>query len=143
MARNLDLNSLDSLSRTCHILHSALLQDRRGLINSSLRCSLEDVTVDPQDTLRFRARSANWYYGQDSFARTDFQGKSGQCARDMVGPCRRCGTIVCRVSSQSLILTAATTPDCINTRIALSNHLLRSCSEIDIGVSAPNALRHP
>ncbi|KAK0671737.1 hypothetical protein QBC41DRAFT_314919 [Cercophora samala] len=96
VARNLDLNSLDSLSRTCRILHSALLQDRRGLINSSLRCSLEDVTVDPQDTLRFRARSANWYYGQDSSARTDFQGKSGQCARDLVGPCRRCGTIVCR-----------------------------------------------
>jgi hypothetical protein len=26
-----------------------------------------------------------------------YNGKSGDCARDMVGECRRCGDVICRV----------------------------------------------
>lgn len=67
-------------------------------MESTLRCTYQDVVVDPQDTLRFRARAGNWYYMED-LTRIAPEGlfKSGDCARDMVSECRRCGTVICRV----------------------------------------------
>lgn len=97
VASSLDLNTLDSLSRTCRQIRQNLLQYRKMLLASTLRCVNEDLPVDPDETLRYRARAGNWYYMQD-VARSVYTGKSGQCARDLVAECRRCGTVVCRVS---------------------------------------------
>jgi hypothetical protein len=59
-----------------------------------LHCSNEDVPVDRDETLRYRARAGNWFYMEDG---RSYNGKSGHCARDLVGGCRRCGEVVCRV----------------------------------------------
>jgi hypothetical protein len=77
-----------------------LLQYRKMLLVSTLHCVNEDLPVDPEETLRYRARAGNWYYMQDA-GRSSYSGKSGQCARDLVAECRRCGTVVCRVSDQA------------------------------------------
>ncbi|KAL2152571.1 hypothetical protein VTH82DRAFT_5755 [Thermothelomyces myriococcoides] len=95
VAASIDLNTLDSLSRTCRRIRSALLPYRKMLLASTLHCVNENIPVDPEDTLRYRARASNWWYMQDA-ARSSYNGKSGQCARDMVSECRRCGTVVCR-----------------------------------------------
>ncbi|KAI2779726.1 hypothetical protein F4815DRAFT_471955 [Daldinia loculata] len=95
IASSIDLNTLDNLSRTCRQVHQALLQYRSTLLAHTLHCVNEDVPVDPEDTFRYRARAGNWYYMEDG--RTgDYNGKSGNCARDMVAECRRCATAVCR-----------------------------------------------
>jgi len=99
VAANLDLNSLDSLSRTCRQIHEGVLQYRKMLLVSTLHCVNEHLPVDPEETLRFRARAGNWFYMEDTPGRTGYNGKSGQCARDLVSECRRCGTVVCRVCS--------------------------------------------
>lgn len=97
IASSIDLNTLDNLSRTCRQVHQALLQYRSTLLAHTLHCVNEDIPVDPEDTFRYRARAGNWYYMEDG--RTgDYNGKSGNCARDMVAECRRCATAVCRVS---------------------------------------------
>jgi hypothetical protein len=98
VASSIDLNTLDNLSRTCRQIREGLLQYRKMLLVSTLHCSNEHLPVDPEETLRYRARAANWYYMQDA-GRSSYNGKSGQCARDLVAECRRCGTVVCRVSS--------------------------------------------
>ncbi|KAI6361673.1 hypothetical protein MCOR25_006418 [Pyricularia grisea] len=95
ISRFLDLNSLDNLSRTCRQVHADLLQYRKILMMSALRCSNEEVPVDPEETLRYRARAGNWYYMEDT-SRTSYAGKAGSCARDLVSECRRCSTVVCR-----------------------------------------------
>ncbi|KAK4127324.1 hypothetical protein N657DRAFT_677958 [Parathielavia appendiculata] len=95
VASSIDLNTLDNLSRTCRQIRENLLQYRKMLLVSTLHCTNEHLPVDPEETLRFRARAANWYYMQDA-GRSGYHGKSGQCARDLVAECRRCGTVVCR-----------------------------------------------
>jgi hypothetical protein len=79
-------------------VREGLLQYRKTLLVSTLRCCNEDLPVDPEDTLRYRARAGNWYYAEDTARTTSYNGKSGQCARDLVSECRRCGTVICRVS---------------------------------------------
>ncbi|CAK7200964.1 hypothetical protein SEUCBS139899_003664 [Sporothrix eucalyptigena] len=91
----IDQNTLDNLSRTCRQIRVGLLQFRKSLLASSLRCCNEDLPVDTDETLRYRARAGNWFYMEDQ-ARTNFDSKAGECARDMVSECRRCGTVVCR-----------------------------------------------
>jgi hypothetical protein len=98
MAAHIDLNTLDSLSRTCYRIHRSMAEYRKPLMLSTLHCSNEHLPVDPEETLRYRARASNWFYMEDSPGRSSTTGKSGQCARDLVGECRRCGTVVCRVS---------------------------------------------
>lgn len=113
MAAQLDLNDLDSLSRTCRGVHNSLIQYRSILLKSTLHCSNEEVPVDPESTLRYRARAGNWYYMDDQ-ARSADSGKAGSCARDMVAQCRKCSTIVCRVSIILLpsLLAVAAQPGC-------------------------------
>jgi hypothetical protein len=96
IASNLDLNTLDNLSRTCRQIREGLLQYRKMMLVSTLHCSYEHLPIDPEETLRYRARAGNWFYMEDR-ARTSYNGKSGECARDLVSECRRCGTVVCRV----------------------------------------------
>lgn len=91
---SIDLNTLDSLARTSFLIHDALVQNRHALMRATLRCCNEQVPVDRDETLRYRARAGNWYYMEDG---RGYNGKSGQCARDLVGQCRRCGEVVCRV----------------------------------------------
>lgn len=96
IASSIDLNTLDSLSRTCRLVHHGLLQYRSILLSSTLRCCNETVAVDPAETFRYRARAGNWFYMEDG---RNYSGKSGDCARDMVGECRRCSQVICRVSA--------------------------------------------
>lgn len=98
LVSQLDLNDVDSLSRTCRGVHDSLLQNRPVLLRSTIRCSNDDVPVDPESTLRYRARAGNWYYMEDTSRCAQYNGKSGSCARDMVASCRKCATIICRVS---------------------------------------------
>lgn len=92
---SIDLNTLDSLARTTFYIHDGLLQNRQVLMSSTLRCSNENVPVDREETLRYRARAGNWFYMEDG---RNYNGKHGHCARDLVGGCRRCDAVVCRVS---------------------------------------------
>lgn len=89
----IDLNTLDSLARASFYIHNALIQYRRTLLHSTLHCINEHVPVDHEETLRYRARAINLFYMDDG---RSCNGKSGDCARDLVGPCRRCGDVVCR-----------------------------------------------
>ncbi|KAI3398405.1 hypothetical protein diail_9225 [Diaporthe ilicicola] len=96
VAAQLDLNDLDSLSRTCRGVHDSLLQYRSILLKSTVHCTNEELPVDPESTLRYRARAGNWYYMEDTSRSSYYNGKAGSCARDMVSKCRNCSTIVCR-----------------------------------------------
>lgn len=91
---SIDLNTLDALARTTRYIHDGLIQYRSILVASTLHCSNEDVQVNPEELLRYRARTANWHYMEDG---RSFHGKSGHCARDMVDECRKCGEVICRV----------------------------------------------
>ncbi|KAF4968878.1 hypothetical protein FZEAL_10334 [Fusarium zealandicum] len=93
IASSLDLNTLDALSRTCRLIHHGLLQYRTILLSSTLHCRNESVPVDGAETFRYRARAGNWFYMEDG---RSYNGKSGDCARDMVGECRRCNEVICR-----------------------------------------------
>ncbi|KAF4971370.1 hypothetical protein FSARC_1802 [Fusarium sarcochroum] len=93
IASCIDLNTLDALSRTCRLVHHGLIQYRNILITSTLHCRNEDVPVDGSETFRYRARAGNWFYMEDG---RSYNGKSGDCARDMVGECRRCSDVICR-----------------------------------------------
>ncbi|KAH9878275.1 hypothetical protein J1614_003492 [Plenodomus biglobosus] len=77
LASQLDLNTLHDLSRTCRQFRANLLDFRSQLVKHTLHCGNE---------------------GSSSSAspRQLTSGRVGQCARDMVGDCQRCGTVVCR-----------------------------------------------
>ncbi|KAF2201187.1 hypothetical protein GQ43DRAFT_440828 [Delitschia confertaspora ATCC 74209] len=77
VARQIDLNTLHNLSRTCRQFRANLLEYRDQLVKNTLHCGNENVVpgaMPPKMT----------------------SGKIGKCARDMVGECQRCGTVVCR-----------------------------------------------
>jgi hypothetical protein len=103
LARYVDLNTLDSLSRTCRQVRATLLVFRHQLIKQTLRCENEDIEkisellrqgVDIPDNLKDMIRlldQDNLYTGRLT------RGRVGKCARDMVSECRRCSRTVCRV----------------------------------------------
>lgn len=101
LASLLDLNSLHNLSRTCRQFRVNLLQFRDQLVTQSLRCSKEDLQRG--EALAARLRESRMIWRTSGPEAREWQGhritsgKVGKCARDMVGECRRCGTIVCRV----------------------------------------------
>lgn len=108
IASHIDIVTLDSLARTCHAARGGLLQNRKALLASTLRCYQDPLPVDSRDTFRYRARAGTWFLqNRTSRQLQNFNGKSGQCARDMVSECRNCSKIICRVSGPfdiSLIL---------------------------------------
>jgi hypothetical protein len=137
IASHIDLNSLDALSLSCRQVRANLLQFRTQLITSTLHCENEDVELDPEHTFRYRARAADWYFveaGRDAHG----SGKVGDCARDMVGGCRRCGMVVCRVcfGLNKMALKSLTQRD----RTALSNLQRLFYYAIDTVVSVRLAL---
>ncbi|KAF2682996.1 hypothetical protein K458DRAFT_488211 [Lentithecium fluviatile CBS 122367] len=77
LARQLDLNTLHDLSRTCRQFRANLLEYRDQLVKHTLHCENEDGAGVRQD-------------------RQLTSGRVGKCARDMVGECQRCSTVVCR-----------------------------------------------
>ena len=95
----LDLNSLHELSRTCRALRAVLLLYRTRLIASALTCA--NAAVNPALRLgdALHASHRVWTaYGRDGVKIGRItSGKVGACARDLVGPCRRCSRVVCRV----------------------------------------------
>jgi hypothetical protein len=108
LAKCVDLNTLDALSRTCRQFRANLLVFRHQLIKLTLRCENEYIlTVSKKllsgesipDNLKYMLQyvtqeSANWALFTSN--------KGGKCARDMVQECRRCSQIVCRVSVKAL-----------------------------------------
>lgn len=97
IASHIDLNTIDALSLTCRQIRANLLQFRQQLIISTLHCENEEIEPDPEHTFRYRARAADWYFvesGREAIG--SGAGKFGDCARDMVGECRRCNRVVCR-----------------------------------------------
>ncbi|KFY20942.1 hypothetical protein V491_03294, partial [Pseudogymnoascus sp. VKM F-3775] len=65
---HIDLNTLDSLARTCRQIRENLLQFRSQLINRTLRCSNDAVELNKNHTLRYRARATNWYFVEEDGA---------------------------------------------------------------------------
>lgn len=138
IASHIDLNTLDALSRTCRQVRANLLQFRTQLLQSTLHCENEKVELDPDNTFRYRARAADWYFVDIGRATAVDTGKVGDCARDMVNGCRRCGRVVCRVS-----LCPVLRPNYVLTdgRIVRSNLPHRYYYSIDIDVSVKHVLR--
>lgn len=98
LAGHLDLNSLHDLSRACRQFRANLLQCRKQLIAQSLRCSKEDGDRSSTHADQLREARLAWRAnGRSDYAGRMTSGKVGKCARDMVGECRNCGTVVCRV----------------------------------------------
>ncbi|KKA30714.1 hypothetical protein TD95_004438 [Thielaviopsis punctulata] len=75
VASHIDLNTLDSLARTCRPIHNALMQFHGALMRSTIHCVRESLA-------------------SSSYA--PFGYKPSSCARDMVSECRRCNMTVCR-----------------------------------------------
>ncbi|KAK8915140.1 hypothetical protein VCV18_010683 [Metarhizium anisopliae] len=98
---SIDLNTLDSLARSCRSVHDGLIQYRNVLVTSTLHCTNEQVPLNPEELLRYRARASNWHYMEDG---RNYNGKSGTCARDMVDECRKCGEVICRAPIAALAI---------------------------------------
>ncbi|EMD70205.1 hypothetical protein GGP41_000340 [Bipolaris sorokiniana] len=91
LAAQLDLNTLHDLSRTCRQFRVNLLEYRSQLVKHTLHCVNEDV--EPGETPGSSLQGGRYGMAMESRLTT---GRVGICARDMVGECQRCGTIVCR-----------------------------------------------
>lgn len=104
LARYLDLNTLDALSRTCRQIRANLIPYSRQLVKRTLRCDtqynaiLNDIIREGL-SLSEGTRLANRLINEEAPKNGRLRwGISGLCARDMVGECQRCSKIVCRVS---------------------------------------------
>ncbi|TKA70094.1 hypothetical protein B0A55_08024 [Friedmanniomyces simplex] len=98
LASYLDLNSLHDLSRTCRQFRAHLLQYRAQLIEQSLTCANENSRPAARLGHALHASHQIWRaYGTNGVKVGRItSGKLGACARDLVGPCRRCSKIICR-----------------------------------------------
>ncbi|KAE8553470.1 hypothetical protein EYB25_004852 [Talaromyces marneffei] len=102
LARYLDLNTLDALSRTCRQIRANLIPYSRQLVKRTLRCEtqynviLNELLregVSLSEGVKLANRSINDDAPKNGRLRW---GISGLCARDMVGECQRCSKVVCR-----------------------------------------------
>ncbi|KAG9245156.1 hypothetical protein BJ878DRAFT_502801 [Calycina marina] len=129
---HIDLNTLDALARTCRQIRANMLQYHDQLIASTLHCENECIESSPEHTFRYRAHAADWYF-VDSGRDAHGVGKVGDCARDMVGGCRRCARIVCR---NCIIKPPAPTLNCKRHR-----RLCKSCQKAPLSkLTAINVL---
>lgn len=96
LASLLDLNTLHDLSRTCRQFRANLLQYRKMLKALTLRCQNEFPELKGDLNQDVHASSAARMFRLKKTERIT-SGKIGPCARDMVGECRKCSKIVCRV----------------------------------------------
>lgn len=104
LARYLDLNTLDALSRTCRQIRANLIPYSRQLVKRTLRCETQynvilNELLREGVSLSEGTNLANQLINEDAPKNGRLRwGISGLCARDMVGECQRCSKIVCRVS---------------------------------------------
>lgn len=106
LASYLDLTDLDHLSLTCRSLREALIQFAYQLKQYSLRCSneIKDEEQESMDEATALYLSLEESMGNGGHTAMGYpypsslglSGRSSRCARDMVGPCRRCGVVICR-----------------------------------------------
>ena len=96
----LDLNTLHDLSRTCRQFRENLFQYRRMLKMLTLRC--ENESPDPSGSPTEDGQSLTTAHSHSQRRRPGrfASGRVGPCARDMVGECRKCSQVVCRVRTQ-------------------------------------------
>lgn len=98
IAQHLDLNSLHDLSATCRQFRAHLLEYRKQLMKHTLRCVNDQESMGLRLANRMMASHQAWRQTRgQAFEGNLTSGKVGLCARDMVGPCRNCGMVVCRV----------------------------------------------
>jgi len=102
IARSVDLNTLDALSRTCRQFRANLLPFRHQLIKEALRCENEYIEtlsalVREGATIPNNLRHAVQLLTEGALPDRLSSTKLGKCARDMVAECRRCSRVVCRV----------------------------------------------
>jgi hypothetical protein len=104
LARYLDLNTLDAVSRTCRQIRANLIPYSRQLVKRTLRCEtqynviLNELIregVSLSEGIKLASRLINDDAPKNGRLRW---GISGLCARDMVAECQRCSKVVCRVS---------------------------------------------
>lgn len=149
LARHLDLNSLHALSLTCRQFRGTLLLFRHQLVARTLRCVNEQEGLNPAEKLAaaFKEGREAWRHGSDRVPGSPepvsqrarlTSGRVGKCARDMVGECRRCGTVVCRVRPRLLRLSL----NLIWKRTALQSHRQLQHLQVDIVASAIPVIRH-
>jgi len=79
-----------------------LLQFRDKLVTSTLHCSKEDAQLGATPADKQREPNTIILQRNEWPGPRITSGKVGKCARDMVGECRRCGTVICRVSKKAL-----------------------------------------
>lgn len=113
----MDLNTLHALSQTCRQFHTNLTPYRQQLTKQTLRCENEYVeTLSDMlnsgaaipDSVKSVLRLLSQGAGQSGRMT---RGKVSKCARDMVGECRRCSKIICRVGllrSQVILISKLT-----------------------------------
>ncbi|KAF1976824.1 hypothetical protein BU23DRAFT_454963 [Bimuria novae-zelandiae CBS 107.79] len=145
LARQLDLNTLHSLSRTCRQFRANLLAYRDQLIRHTLHCAFEVDSPGSRLGTRLMEAHANFYAERQLTS-----GRVGKCARDMVAECQRCGTVVCRnctvkppptptlrVRHRRLCRTCTKAPLYL---LTATKHLRRSSSDTSSPPSTPPAL---
>jgi len=93
----LDLNTLHDLSRTCRQFRVNLFQYRVMLKMLTLRCENESPETSGSPAQDGQGLTAAQLYSQQKRPGRFTSGKIGPCARDMVGECRKCSRLVCRV----------------------------------------------
>ncbi|KKA20868.1 hypothetical protein T310_5106 [Rasamsonia emersonii CBS 393.64] len=107
IAKSVDLNTLDALSRTCRQFRANLLPFRHQLIKLTLRCenerieTLSDLLSEGAaipESLKHVIRLINQGAPE---ARRLTSGRVGKCARDMVAECRRCSRVNCTIKPPS------------------------------------------
>jgi hypothetical protein len=103
IARSVDLNTLDALSRTCRQFRANLLPFRHQLIKETLRCENEYIEALSALMREGATIPDNLKHALQLLSESDLDPdrlsstKFGKCARDMVAECRRCSRVVCRV----------------------------------------------
>ncbi|KAF2008128.1 hypothetical protein P154DRAFT_453585 [Amniculicola lignicola CBS 123094] len=121
LASQLDLNTMHNLSRTCRQFRANLLEYRDQLIKRTMHCVFEDADMGTR--LAWRLQEGR---GRFAETRTLTSGKIGRCARDMVGECQRCGTVVCR--------NCTIKPPATPTLKARHRRLCRTCTKAPIAL---------
>lgn len=138
----MDLNTLHALSQTCRQFHTNLTPYRQQLTKRTLRCENEYIEtlsdmlnsgVDIPDSIKSVIQLLSQSTGQSGRMT---RGKVSKCARDMVGECRRCSKVICRVRCPESsfccggILTASLQNCTIKTptNAMLNNRIRRLCT---------------
>jgi hypothetical protein len=118
LARSVDLNTLDALSRTCRQFRANLSPYRHQLVKETLRCENEYIEtlnelLSEGTAIPNSLKNIIQLMSQDSLEAGRLTStKIGKCARDMVAECRRCSRVVCRVKTHAQAMWTCGTIAC-------------------------------